>query len=99
MARRFSIPDPETLLRMEHLVKSGNLSNFAKVWSAARRSGGKTIWDGRIGVRFGPDGNGRRAMIYRIAPNGDWHQIAQLKYNPALEWCRVFLKPITEEGE
>ena len=89
MSRIFLVPDAETLARMEHLCKGGTtVKNFAKVWNAQKRAKGQTIWDGKIGVWFGPFGEGRMAKVYRTDAKGDRYTIALLKYNPALEWCR-----------
>ena len=91
MSKVYTVPDAETLMQMEHLVKEGTVKYFAQVWSAQKRAKGATIWDGKIEVSFGPFGEGRRAMVYRIDKKGDYHKIALLKYTPALDWCKKYL--------
>lgn len=95
MARRFVVDSPADLAAMQAagLLKSGTLGNVAKVWSATKKQG-KTAFEGRVCVMFDASGSGpRHAIVYRIGIDKEIHEMAELKYNTALKWCGMYLRP------
>ena len=96
MARRFVIDSPADLAAMDAagLVRSGRLMNTAKVWSATKKQG-KTAFDGRIFIMFDSSRQGpRHAIVYRVGIDEEIHEMAELKYNTALKWCEMNLRPV-----
>lgn len=95
MAKEYMVSSPDELRALGAHIKDGNVDNVAKVWSAGKRAGGLSPWDGKIYVAFESYGKGRkRAMVYRISLDGEKRIVAQLKYTPALAWCNEHLTPI-----
>lgn len=91
MEKRFFFNAPQQLKEIELLVKEGSVVNVARVWSAARRKGEKTAWDGKIGVSFYTQGRERLAVVFRVTIGDEMKEIAKLKYTPALKWCNEHL--------
>jgi hypothetical protein len=89
MTRIFAVEKPEDLRAMEHLVKSGAVTNRAAAWSAIRRKYGCSQWDGKIFVEFSTEGRERHARAYVVvSPRGEKKVFAELKYTPALDFAK-----------
>lgn len=94
MVKQFVFASPEQLkaLCAASLCKEGDVMKFAQVWSIALRRNGNTPWEGKVGISFSSVGRMRKAVVYRIGPEGNMREMAQLKYAPALAWCNEQLK-------
>lgn len=96
MERRFAVEEPEQLREMAPLVKEGYVQNVATVWNAERRRrGGKCAWDGQIVATFKTSGKLRSAVSMRVSSRGEEVAFAQLKYAPALAWCKEHLEEVS----
>ena len=87
--KRFHIKTPGQLREMEQFVKRGSLTALISVWNAAINKKGSSPWDNAIFAVF--DGNSRKAYIGRRLGDGDAIINYDLKYNPALKWCKEHL--------
>ena len=93
--KNFRIETPEQLRELSPLCKSGKVTNLATVWSSARRKGdGTSPWDGKIVVSFSADRRGRYASVLRYGSDDTPIEIAVLKYNAALDWCKENLSEV-----
>lgn len=93
----FVVETPEQLKELNQFCKSGGTQTVASVWNAARRkSGGSSPWDGKIMVSFQADGKTRSATVVRISTSDELREVAQLKYTPAIRWCREHLEAIIQ---
>lgn len=97
--KRFRIETPEQLRALDEMRAKDQLScsAYATVWSAARNgSGGKSSWDKDFQVRFVSERFGaRKAYIDKVGLGGN-PALRELKYNPALAYCRENLQMIEE---
>ena len=93
MVRRFAVGSPADLMALDAMKKSGACVSVAKVWGAAKNRGGAGF-DGRVFVAFYTDHRpARRAVIFRLGIDNEVHEFAELKYNTALKWCGMYLRP------
>lgn len=90
--KRFHVKTPDQLREFEPYIKTGNVERIASVWNAKLRKDGKSPWDNAIYAVFAQAGRSRKASIMRSGTDGNMLVVAELKYNPALEWCRENLK-------
>jgi|GEM_PF-2371063 len=96
--KSYLITSPEELNELGTLAKDAErLKQIRSVWSIARRKKGKSPWDHAIFAEFYSYGSTRKASIIRISTNKDKVLVADLKYNPALKWCKEHLKLDREE--
>ena len=71
---------------------SGSVEQLATVWSSKLRKDGKTPWDNAIFAAF-VGGRSRKAYVIRTKSMLKPTKCAELKYNPALNWCDNYLIP------
>ena len=90
--KRFHVKTPDQLKEFEPYIKTGNVEHIASVWSVKLRKDGKSPWDNAIHVVFSQTGRSRKASVMRSGTDGNMLVVAELKYNPALEWCRENLE-------
>lgn len=88
MIKEYMFSDPEQLKKAAAFSKTetGSCRTLAGVWSVARRKG-YTTWDGKIGARFETNGAARKAFIFKTEGEKR-REVCDLKYTPALRWCR-----------
>lgn len=102
MTKIFAINNPDQLKAIGDLAKEGDATIVARVWNATRRkNGGACSLDGRVMVSFYTEGRKRHAVVFRITSIAYMEEIAVLKYQAALAWCRKHLqevKTISWEG-
>lgn len=95
MTKIFAINNPDQLRAIGDLAKEGDTTIVARVWNATRRkNGGTCSLDGRVMVSFYTEGRKRRAVVFRITSIAYMDEIAVLKYQAALAWCREHLQEV-----
>ena len=95
MTKIFAINNPDQLRAIGDLAKEGDTTIVARVWNATRKkNGGSCSLDGRVMVSFYTEGKKRHAVVFRITSIAYMDEIAELKYTPALEWCRKHLQEV-----
>lgn len=95
MTKIYTVDNPEQLKRIGELAKEGDPTLVARVWNATRKkNGGLCSLDGRVMVSFYTEGKKRHAVVFRITSIAYMDEIAELKYAPALEWCRKHLQEV-----
>jgi hypothetical protein len=93
----YMVETPEQLKELNQFCKSGATLAVATVWSVAQRqNGGCSPWDKKIMVSFQTDKSTRSATVVRISAADELREVAQLKYVPAIQWCRENLEPIIQ---
>lgn len=95
MTKIYAIDNPDQLKAIGDLAKEGDVTVVARVWNATRRRmGGACPLDGRVMVSFYTEGRSRRAVVFRITSIAYMDEIAVLKYQAALAWCREHLQEV-----
>ena len=98
--KSYHIASPEQLNELGDLAKdTERLKHIRSVWSIACRKKGKSPWDHAIFAEFYSYGITRKAFIIRISTNKNKVLVADLKYNPALKWCKEHLELEREEED
>lgn len=100
--KRFRIETPEQLRLLDAFLtgKQASCTAYATVWSATRNGhGGKSAWDNDFSVRFVAERFGQRKAYLDKADTktGTTVALRELRYNPALSFCRENLQMIPEE--
>lgn len=88
--KRFHIATPGQLRELSQFLKTGSVDCLASVWNAALNKKGSSPWDHSIYAIF--RGDTRKAFIGREFGAGTVTINYDLKYNPALKWCKENLK-------
>ena len=91
--KSFHIVSPQQLTELGSFAKEAErIMPIRSVWNIARRKKKKTPWDHAIFARFYSYGTTRKAVIVRKSTDDSTTLIAELKYNPALNWCKEHLQ-------
>ena len=93
--KRFKVETPDQLRALDGMRAKEQLScgAYASVWSAARNgNGGKSSWDEDFTVRFVSERFGARKAYIDKGHSA----LREVKYNPALAYCRENLQLIEE---
>ena len=94
MVRRYAVGSPADLMVLDTMTKSGTCANVARVWTVSKKQG-KITFDGRVFVAFDTEARpGRHATVFRLGLDEELYEIAELKYNTALKWCAIYLRPV-----
>jgi len=94
----FAVETPDQLRELNQFCKSGGTQTVASVWSVSqRKNGGSSPWNGKIMVSFQTEGRTRNATVVRISTSDELREVAQLKYIPAIQWCREHLECVNQQ--
>ena len=87
--KSYHISSPEQLNELGKFAKSDKLISLNRcTWNIERRKKNDTPWNYAFFAEFYSYGTARKAVIIRHARNGSVSQVAELKYNAALQWCK-----------
>lgn len=86
--KRYQIENPEQLKELEKFSKTGKLNTLIAVWNSAIRKGSAAAWQKAFHVTFASAKNERIATIERDSTGGTVRICAELKYVPAIKWCK-----------
>lgn len=94
-AKRFHVARPDQLQSLVKFAKNNapTIARTARIWKIAKDKNGTTRWDTGVYISFSGD-RAREAVIFRVANADEPVEVGTLKYNLALNWCEVHLKPL-----